>query len=105
MLLGIKDRYVLLRTLPMEGNFRTMRTIVKLREDLLPTEDEIKKFGIMTSPDGNSIQWDTDKAVEVDIQIGEVATEVIVAALKGLDSQDKLTAEHISLWELFIEEK
>lgn len=105
MLLGIKDRYVLLRTLPAEGNFRTMRTIVKLREELMPTEEEIKAFGIKTSPDGNSIQWDVEKATDADIQIGEVATEVIVAALKSLDSQDKLTAEHILLWERFIEDK
>jgi predicted aconitase len=105
MLLGIKDRYVLLRTLPTEGNFRTMRTIVKLREDLLPSEDEIKSFGIKMSPDGNTVVWDVEKATESDIQIGEVATEVIVAALKNLDSQDKLTIDHMPMWERFIEEK
>ena len=76
MKLGVKDRIVLLRILPAEGDFRTMRTIMELRTKLLFTDEEVKAFDITI--DDNIYRWDTAKATEIEVEFGDVATEVVV---------------------------
>jgi hypothetical protein len=100
MKLGVKDRIVLLRILPAESNFRTMRTIMELRTKLLFTDEEVKAFDITMND--NIYRWDTAKATEIEVEFGDVATEVVVTALKDLDAQKKLSAEHMTLWESFV---
>ena len=40
-----------------------------------------------------------------DFEFGEVVTDLIVKALKDLDDQEKLTNDHLPLYEKFIESK
>lgn len=80
-----------------------MKTISKLRDDLLISEEEGKAVDLKT--EGNRIEWDTSKDKGAEIAIGEIATEVIVAQLKKLDEQKKLTVELLPLWERFVEGK
>lgn len=100
MLLEVRDRILLGNILPAEGDVRTMKTIQTLRNDLLFSEDEVKKFKIKT--DDNRVTWDATVDSEVEIQVGELATEVIVAALKKLDESEKVTVELLPLYEKFI---
>lgn len=87
----------------------TLRIVRDLQSRLSFTEEEMKEYKMKnsTSPDGRvSITWDEDFNKETkDIEIGEVATGIIVKELKKLDAQQRLKMEAISLYEKFIEEK
>lgn len=101
MKLNVKDRIILSNILPVEGDFRTMKTIQQLRDALLFNEQEVKRFQVKT--EAQQITWDASKPTEVEIAIGELATEVIVDRLRELDKEKKLSADHLPLWERFIE--
>lgn len=103
MELGIKDRIVANALLPAEGDIRTLKTIMKLREAILFNEDEVKEFAI--TQDGGRVQWDTTKERKVEIEIGELGKEIICNRLQELDSQKKLTADHVAIWDMFVPEK
>lgn len=101
MLLSLKERILLLNILPAEGNIITLRIMQDLRRNLAPTEEEIKSVNLRTVDD--KILWDND--FEVEVPIGEKATDVIVDSLKKLNRENKLTVQHISLYERFVEKK
>jgi len=100
MLLSIPERIVLFGILPEKENFVTMKLIKDLRSNLTLSEEDIKEGEITTSEDGNQILW--KKHIERDIPIGEKATDIIVEALKKLDSEKALEDRHMALWEKFI---
>ena len=102
MKLSVKDRVILAGILPAEGDLRTMRTIMKLRESIFFTEEEVKLFEI--TQDGPQVFWEATKAKDVEIHVGDIAKEVIIDALKGLDEEKKLTVEHMELCEKFLPE-
>ena len=101
MELTVLERIVLLRVLPAEGDFTTLKIVRKLREALSFSEDEHKEFGIEVV-DG-LIRWDAAKDVAKEIPVGEKATDLIVSSLKELNTEKKLTDEHFSLYEKFVE--
>jgi len=103
MLFSVKDRIMLSSILPAEGNFRTMKTIQSLRTDLLFNEEEVIEFKVKS--EGSNVMWDKSAEREVDIHIGEIGNELIVESLNRLDSENKLTIDHLDLWERFIGEK
>jgi hypothetical protein len=99
MKLSVADRIILLMALPKEGNYATLKILMNLRMSLSFTEDEIKEFGLAEREEGGT-SWDNDS--EVDIPIGEKATDIIVDAFRRLDRDKKLTAEAIDTYEKFI---
>ncbi len=112
MLLTIMERNILLSILPREGNFITLKTVRQLRESLALQEGEEEEFGIKkegdTLEDGTVVPkgqfrltQNIDK--EKEISISRKAAEVIVSALETLNSQNKLTEAHFSLYEKFVE--
>ncbi len=100
MLLNIPERIALFGILPEKENFVTLKIVKELRSNLLLSEEDIKEAGIELSEDGQQMTW--KKMIEKDIPIGEKATEVVVAALKKLDSEKALEDRHMALWEKFI---
>ena len=100
MRLNIKDRLVLLNTLPPEGNFATLKIVHELKMALAPSEEEAKAIGLVQ--EAGQIRWNPTKDVEKDIPIGKVARGVIETALKKLDAEKKLTPDHLSLYERFV---
>lgn len=108
MNLTVKERATLFSILPREGNFKTLKTVRKLRESLALTEDENKKWGVKFEPDGrmtwNTINPETKEPIpqEADIEIGEVANEVIIEMLKKLDESKTLQEDMFSLYEKFV---
>ena len=101
MLLKVLDRITLLGILPAQGDFTTLKIVRKLREDLSFSEIEHKTLGI-TQVD-NRITWNPEADQGKEITIGEKATDVVVASLKELDKQKKLTDQHYGLYEKFVE--
>jgi hypothetical protein len=103
MKLDTKERLVLLAILPKEGDFTTLKIVRKLREDLSFTEDEhaVLKFDYQ---ENGSVKWNLEGDKFKEIEIGEKATDLIVEALKKLNTDRKLTDDHFQLYGKFIGE-
>ena len=101
MKLNVPERLTLLQVLPQEGNFLTLKIIRDLTEVVGLNEKEFKKFGIKEA-DGQ-VSWNQKGAEEIEIEIGEKATDIIVEALRGMDEKKKLEQRHLSLYEKFME--
>ena len=114
MKLTVFERAVLVNVLPKEGNFKTLKTVRKLREDLSLTEEEGELYkvaflpGDKDSPEGK-MTWKTvdDDGTpipqEKEIEVSKLGSELIQGILEKLNEQGKLTMEHYSLYEKFIE--
>jgi hypothetical protein len=100
MQLTILERILALNVLPKEGDITTLRIIRDLQRDLSFTEEEHKEFQFKF--DGGNIQW-KEGAPPKEIEIGEKAREIIGSALKAIDKDKKLTMEHLSLYEKFVD--
>jgi len=98
MVLNIPERIALFGILPEKENFVTMKIIKDLRSNLLLSEEDIKEAEVTL--EGEQMFW--KKMIEKDVQIGEKATDIIVTALKKLDSEKALEDRHMALWEKFI---
>ena len=101
--LNLGERFALLEILPAEGNFATLKIVRKLREMLSLTEEEIGEYNV--KQEDNNLMWDADKALlEKEFEFGEFAEKQVTDKLKELDTENKLTERHYSLYEKFIGE-
>lgn len=100
--LTVLERLVLLNILPKEGDFTTIKLMRKLRESLSFDEEELKK--IEFHQEGDQTRWNEKNASTIlkQIQIGEKMLDIIHDALRKLNSEKKLTNEHLSLYERFV---
>jgi hypothetical protein len=103
MLLNTFERLILLNILPREGDFTTLKIVRKMREDLSFSEQEHKDLSITIGEKGQ-VKWKTEADRDVEISIGEKATDIIVSVLKKLNAEKKLTEQHFSLYEKFVGE-
>jgi hypothetical protein len=100
MNLSVLDRVVVLTALPKEGDYVTLKILMELRMALSFTEEEIKKWKIKTDMEQGMTTWDGGEDVE--IPMGEKATDIIVDAFKKLDSEKHLASEMLDTYEKFI---
>ncbi len=107
MELTVKERMVLSSIIPKEGDFVTLKVVRKLREALSFSEEEIKKWQFVSEQEDRITftKWDDSIDQNANINFGEKATDMIVEALKKLDGAKKLTEDHFSLYEKFVEVK
>lgn len=107
MELTVKERLVLLNVIPKEGDFVTLKVVRKLREALSFNEEEIEKWQFTNEQEGRMTmtRWDDSIDQNANVNFGEKATDMIVVALKKLDEEKKLTDDHFSLYEKFVEVK
>lgn len=107
MKLTLSERFAVLKILPSEVNFVTLKIVRDLQDNLALTEKETKDWEVRSThlPDGRiTTQWnEKGKESLVDIKIGEKATDVVVDALEKLDKTNKLTNEHFTIYEKFID--
>ena len=102
MKLNVLERLLLGGVIPAEGNLVTLKLIRQLREDLSFTAEEHKHFGFVE--EGEKIKWNPEYASEEkEIEINDVMLGVIKNQLKQMDKAEKLTENHLSLWEKFME--
>ena len=100
MNLSVLERIQLLQFLPREGDIITLRILQTLRLTLGFKEEEIKEFRLDTNDETGITTWDSSK--DVDIPIGEKATDIILDSLKKLNMEKKLPENAILLYEKFI---
>jgi hypothetical protein len=101
MLLKLLDRFLLLKALPKEGSYATLKIVQDLKLKLALAEAEFKAFGVKEEENGN-ITWNPEKDTGKEIVIGEKATDIIVMALKKRDKNGELTEQEIPVYERFI---
>ena len=101
MELGVFERLILLNILPKEGDFTTLRIVRKMREDLSFTEEEHKALEF--KQEEMNIQWKQEADKPKEIIFGEKANDIIVLTLSKLNDDKKLTDQHFSLYQKFIE--
>ena len=99
--LTILERLVIGGLLPKETSFANWKIFNDLRIALAPTDAELKAINPQSSPEGGTLA-DWGAVPEKEITFGEVAENMIVEALKRLDSESKLLPEHISIYEKFV---
>jgi hypothetical protein len=100
MNLSVLERLVVLKVLPREGDYASLKILTNLRMSLSFTEDEIAAWEIVSFPETGRTMWKIDG--EAEIPIGEKATDMIVAALKKLNQEKKLAVEDMGVYEKFI---
>lgn len=130
MRLEVLERLALLSVLPKEGDFLTLKLVRKLRESLAFSEVEIEsiKFNLrwkcprcqkeLASPEAmecpdcdiymtniGQMTWDIEKAKSVvkDIHLGNKMLALCTLTLRKLSDEQKLTEQHMSLYEKFVE--
>jgi len=100
MNLSVLERLVVLKVLPKEGDYATLKILMNLRLSLSFTEEEMKAWEIVSDPPTGRTTWKVDGVA--DIPIGEKATDIIVTAFKDLNRQKKLAVEDTGAYEKFI---
>lgn len=100
MQLSVFDRVLLLNILPREGDFKTLKVLRKLKDDLGFGEDELAALEFQQ--EGTQIHWRTEADTPKEVAIGEVAHGLIADRLRELDAAKKLSLEHMSLYERFV---
>lgn len=100
--LTLFERFIVMTLLPREGSYRTLKIVQDLQMALAPTEEENALAKLKDLPGGgtDAENWN---AVELkEIIFGDVAKGLVIDALNELDKEEKLTQQHISLYEKFI---
>ena len=98
--LSVLDRILLLNLLPREGDFKSLKIVRKLKDDLGFTEDELKALEF--KQEGTQTMWRTEADVPKEIQIGEFAHALIADVLRDLDKGKKLNEQLVPLYEKFV---
>lgn len=100
--LTLFERFVVRTLLPVEGSYSTLKIVWELRMELATTEEENKLAGLEDLPGGGTDAENWDAVEPKEIVFGDITKGLIVDALKRLDEQEKLTQQHISIYEKFV---
>lgn len=103
--LTLFERFIVRTLLPVEGSYSTLKIVWELRMELATTEEENKLAGLEDLPGGGTDADDWDAVEPKEIVFGDITKGLIVDALKKLDKLEKLTQQHISVYEKFVLEE
>lgn len=104
MKLSVLERMLIQHLIPKESNFSTLKLIRVAREALSFTDDEMKSLNMREIGEGpdRKMMWD-NTVPEKEIEIGETVTCLIVKELSRLDKENKLTSDHLTVYEKFMQ--
>lgn len=100
--LTLFERFVVRTLLPVEGSYSTLKIVWELQMELATTEEENKLAGLEDLPGGGTDAENWDAVEPKEIVFGDITKGLIVDALKKLDEQERLTQQHISIYEKFV---
>lgn len=101
--LGVADRLNLLGVLPVEGDYKTLKYLRTLREELGFDVEEQENLKFKT--ENGMHMWNTENEVKVELDIEKPIEEEVIAKLKKLNEDKKLRDNLIPLYELFVEKE
>jgi len=99
MELTVLERLILLQILPSQGTLLTMKIVRDLQDDVGFNEDELEALSFVQGDE--KMQWNSEADIPKEITVGQTAKDIVRAKLKGLDEDEKLTMQHLSLCEKF----
>lgn len=106
MKLTIGERIRVGELLPKESDFTTLKILRELELRLSFSEEEIKKYKIVTNYATMNTFWDPLEASrEFEIKMGEIVTKIITDKLVLLEKEKKLTRADYTLYKKFVENK
>ena len=98
MKLTIQERIMALDILQnVTGNIVNLKIIRDMQMELSFSEAELKDGEIEFGHQG--VTWNNSKAILKDVNLGFKALAILADTLKDLDAKQKLTINHISLYE------
>jgi len=100
--LTLFERFVAMTLLPAEGSYLTLKIVRDLQMELSVTEEEAKLAGLYDVVGGGTDAENWEAVPLKEIVFGDIAKKIIVDALTRLDKEEKLTQQHVSLFEKFI---
>jgi hypothetical protein len=96
------DRLMLLRVLPVEGDFVSMSVVQGLKNCLWPGEDEMAT--VQLKNEDGVLRWDENKDKMLDVEFTDGQMAVLKGALKKANDEKKLPVEAVPLYEkVFLE--
>ena len=101
MELTVLERLMIQNLLPTEANFLTLKLMRTFREDLSFSEDELKMLNLRQ--EGDQVKWNEGIDLTKDVKVGETMLNMLTEILKKLNDENKLTNEHFSIYEKFME--
>ena len=110
MILTVFERANLLNLLPGEGNIKTLRTVTKARGVIALSDEENKRWQPSVDEKG-LMMWKvadddgTPIPQEAEVEISELAFELIRESLVKAEKAETLKLEHYSLYEKFVEKE
>lgn len=101
MNLSVLERLTILKALPQNEDYASLKILQTLRMSLSFTEKEIKEWNIKSDMETGVTSWEKG-AGKIDIPIGEKATDLVKAAFKKLNAEKKLDESMLGTYERFI---
>jgi hypothetical protein len=98
--LTIGERFKVMELLPEKGPIATVRLVRELADKLSLTQTEIKDHKVFSLPDGTT-RWE-DVKYERRFRFGGFELELVLSNLRKADSESRLTAAHVPIWDKFI---
>lgn len=104
MNLSIKDRLMLNAILPVEGGIITMLVVKQIQKSIAIMPEEVKEFNIQEK-NGNLTFSEKGLTEKKSITFDDSEIEVIRTQLRKMDSEQKITLDHIDVYQMFMSEK
>ena len=99
--LNVIERFAIASLLPENASFATWGILNELRLELSPTDAELKLVDPQQTADGK-ITGKWDAVPKKEIVFGSTAEKIIADALRKMDSEGNLLAEHLSIYKKFV---
>jgi len=103
MKFSVKERVILLDFVPKEGNILFVKMVQNFLEELSFSDEENAKLCFHQTIKGQ-VLWDEISANEIskDIEVPDTLKDQIVTKLIKLNDKNKLSIDHIGIYEKFI---
>jgi len=98
--LSIIERIVLMGILPKEGNFKTMRQLRVLREEIGFSDEETAR--IKLREENGLVRWDPKETADKMVEMGLNMREALNGILVKLDKEGKLLENMVTLYEKIV---
>ena len=91
--IGIIDSYE-------QGNFMTFKILDNLKHKIIVTEDEVIRFELKF--ENNAYYWNSLGNEPIDFDLTDMEVKMLKDKLVSMDENNKLTPNHISLYEKIV---
>jgi len=99
MKLNVLERLLLLGMLPKEGDLTTIRIVRELREGL--SFGEAENAALEFKQDGDQLRWKDGAVEDKEFEFGAKSMSFIGDALEKLVTDEKVTEQHLCLFDKF----